>query len=96
MGEEETRAEAGEVEETMGEDNDAKEEGEKEEEQYEEEAKAEAEEQTEERRFNVTTAKNRPRTYLQEWAFGKWKLVVEVSEAMTYRQFLSLRGSTRP
>ena len=26
-----------------------------------------------------------PRTYLQEWAFGKWKLIVEVSEAMTSR-----------
>ena len=24
-------------------------------------------------------------TYLQEWSLGKWKLVVEVSEAMTSR-----------
>ena len=73
------------MEETRGEDNEAKQEGATQEEQYEEEAEAEAEEQTGERRIKVSAAKNRPRTYLQEWAFGKWKLVVEVSEAMTSR-----------
>jgi len=50
----------------------------------EEEAEAEAGEE-ERRRLKVTTAKNPARTYLQELIEGKWKLVVEVSEAMTSR-----------
>ena len=48
------------------------------------EAEAEAGEE-ERRRLKVTTAKNPARTYLQEFIEGKWKLVVEVSEAMTSR-----------
>ena len=78
MGEEEEEEEA--------EEEGGEEEAEAEEEGVEEEAEAEAEAGEEERRrLKVTTARNPARTYLQEFIEGKWKLVVEVSEAMTSR-----------